>query len=289
MKKKVYLRCSSLGNIFVDEKGSVFSEKDSERIKELKYELENGINKNGNKIKWTPTKAEELKKLIEKRDKKPELSETAKREVEKIWLLNEKGYYDDLENKYLTKGLLNEDDGLGLVSEVTGNFLLKNKERKYQNNITGECDSISEIDGKKIVIDIKSSWSVRTFMNADLSNIYEWQMRAYMYLYDIEEAWLCYTLTDVPEHLIEQEKKKVFYKYYSNGMSNEEVELLDEKLQVLYKQIEMNMVYSNNPKYSKEEMVKIFKIERDKSLEEKLLERVKMGLEYYKTIRLNQI
>lgn len=286
---EIYFRCSSIGNLMTDGKGVVFSEKDSERIDELKYELENGINKNGNKVKWTPPKAEELKKLIEKRDRKPELSETAKREVEKIWLLNEKGYYDDLENKYLTKGLLNEDDGLGLVSEVTGNFLLKNKERKYQNNITGECDSISEIDGKKIVIDIKSSWSVRTFMNADLSNIYEWQMRAYMYLYDIEEAWLCYTLTDVPEHLIEQEKKKVFYKYYSNGMSNEEVELLDEKLQVLYKQIEMNMVYSNNPKYSKEEMVKIFKIERDKSLEEKLLERVKMGLEYYKTIRLNQI
>ena len=286
---EIYFRCSSIGNLMTDGKGVVFSEKDSERIDELKYELENGINKNGNKVKWTPPKAEELKKLIEKRDRKPELSETAKREVEKIWLLNEKGYYDDLENKYLTKGLLNEDDGLGLVSEVTGNFLLKNKERKYQNNITGECDSISEIDGKKIVIDIKSSWSVRTFMNADLSNIYEWQMRAYMYLYDIEEAWLCYTLTDVPEHLIEQEKKKIFYKYYSNGMSNEEVELLDEKLQVLYKQIEMNMVYSNNPKYSKEEMVKIFKIERDKSLEEKLLERVKMGLEYYKTIRLNQI
>lgn len=286
---EIYFKCSSIGNLMTDGKGVVFSEKDSERIDELKYELENGINKNGNKVKWTPPKAEELKKLIEKRDRKPKLSETAKREVEKIWLLNEKGYYDDLENKYLTKGLLNEDDGLGLVSEVTGNFLLKNKERKYQNNITGECDSISEIDGKKIVIDIKSSWSVRTFMNADLSNIYEWQMRAYMYLYDIEEAWLCYTLTDVPEHLIEQEKNKVFYKYYSNGMSNEEVELLDEKLQVLYKQIEMNMVYSNNPRYSKDEMIKIFKIERDKSLEEKLLERVKMGLEYYKTIRLNQI
>ena len=67
---------------------------------------------------------------IQKRDKKPELSETAKSEVEKIWLMNEKGYYSELDNKYLTKGLLNEQEGLSMVSEIEGEFYIKNTERR---------------------------------------------------------------------------------------------------------------------------------------------------------------
>ena len=287
--EEIFFRASSIGNLMTEGQGKVFTENMQIELDNLYYELENGVNRNGNKVKWTDNKDLRLKDLVAKRDAPPELSPTAKSEVEKIWLLNEKGFFEDLENKYLSKGLLNENEGLQLVGDVLGDFLIKNSERKYQNNVTGEADAFSNATGKKIVIDIKCSWNAKTFMNNKLSSLYEYQLRTYMMLYDVEEAWLCYALTDTPDHLIEQEKKKLYYKYYSNSMTNEEIQLLDEKLQDLYKQVEMNMTYSNNPAYSKEEMVKIFKITRDRDLELKLLEKVQMGLEYYKTIKLNQI
>jgi hypothetical protein len=110
-----------------------------------------------------------------------------------------------------------------------------------------------------------------------------------MYLYDVEEAWLCYCLTDAPEHIVTSLKKKEFWKYYNEGMSNEEVELLEKKLERVYKQIETNMIYSNNPAYKKEEMVKIFKITRDLDIEAKMLSKIPQALDYYKNFKLNQI
>ena len=196
MKKKVYLRCSSVGNILTEGKGNVFSEKDSERIDELKYELENGINKNGNKVKWTETKAEELKKLIQKRDKKPELSETAKSEVEKIWLMNEKGYYNELDNKYLTKGLLNEQEALSIVSELEGEFYIKNTERReillFENDeiqiwLTGEPDWVDEKIKRNIsYYDIDTIWTKEKdgleYLAARLSKIKYSDIREFKYL-----------------------------------------------------------------------------------------------------------
>jgi len=204
-------------------------------------------------------------------------------------LLTQKGYYDDLDNKYVNKGLLNEQLGLTIVSNFTKFFLIKNDERIYKTNITGEADAFVEIDGKKIVIDIKCSWNPKTFVKGDLTKIYEFQLRCYMYLYDVEEAWLCYCLTDAPEHLVANEKKREFYKYYHDGMTNDEVALLDKKLEKVYKQIDTNFVYSNNPAYKNEEMVKIYKITRDRKIEADMLSKIPMCLEYFSNFKLNQL
>lgn len=286
---EVFFRASSFGNLMTENQGSVFTEKMAEELDNLYYELENGVNRNGNKVKWAPVKADKIKELTAKRDAPPQLSKTAKSEVEKIWRLNKKGFWEDLENKYLMKGLFNEIDGIDLVSKAHGSFYNKNDERKYKNNITGECDIIDVKDGKRIVIDVKSSWNPRTFMDGELSKIYEYQLRCYMYLYDAEEAYLCYCLTDAPEHLVTNEKKKQWYKFYSDSMTQAEVELMETKLERIYKQIETNMVYSNNPNYSQEELVKTFKIQRDLEIEKEMLAKIPLALEYYNSIKLNQI
>ena len=49
------------------------------------------------------------------------------------------------------------------------------------------------------------------------------------------------------------------------------------------------MIYSNNLAYSKEEMVKIFKINRDRDIEAKMLSKIPQALEYYKNYKLNQV
>jgi len=71
-------------------------------------------------------------------------------------------------------------------------------------------------------------------------------------------------------------------------MTNDEDQLLHKKLERVYKQIETNMIYSNNPAYKKEEMVKIFKITRDLDIEQKMLDKIPQALEHYKNFKLNQ-
>ena len=109
-----------------------------------------------------------------------------------------------------------------------------------------------------------------------------------MYLYDVEEAQLCYCLVDSPENLIEDEKRKTYYKYFSSSMTNEEVQELEENLVKVYEQIEQNMRYSNSENYTEEERIKVFKISRDRDIEQKMLEKLELASDYYTKIKLNQ-
>jgi hypothetical protein len=279
--KTILFRASSIGNLMVDGRGVGITENQLKEIEELKNERETGLNVNGNKVKWTEVKNKKLSDLIAKRDAPPELSDTAKSEVEKIWLLMEKGFYEELGNKFIMKGLLCEEDGLEMISELDNEFYVKNDERVTIGNITGEADVVHEIDGKILIKDIKSNYSPKTFMNAELSNVYEWQLITYMYLYDAEEAHLEYTLCDLPPHLLEAEIWKAKSKY---GIIDEE----EESAKRVINQIRTNFTYSTNPNYTLEERRKQFVIYRDKEKEAKLLERIKLALEYYKTLTLNK-
>ena len=279
---EILFRASSIGSLMVEGRGLVLTELQKTKLEEYKKR------NSGDGKPLTDTQKNEFEALLSKENAKPELSDTAKKFVEQMWLLNEKGFYQDLDNKYVQKGNFNEDDGIVLVSEVENLMLHKNIIRKTIGNITGECDVIEMINGVKVVKDIKSSWSPVTFMNSDLSTLYEWQGRAYMMLYDADEFHLHYTLTDTPRYLIEKEKERQFYKYFDKMMTDSELEELELKLLPVYEQIERNMSFSDG-NYTKEERVKTFKITRDKEKEKLLLDKIPMAIEYYKSIKLNQI
>jgi len=300
MKKQIVFRASSFANLLVKNKDTSITDVQLDRIDELVYEMENGLNKNGNKVKWTDNKAEELERLIEKKNAKPELSTTAKKEVQKIWLQNEKGFIKNLDNKYVMKGLYNEENGIELIGEIEEQFFIKNDERITIGNITGECDlkhtynSIDELpewrkimeDGEtkfplKVVKDVKCSYDAETFMNAEFSSTYETQLRVYMMLYDTDEAHLQYCLTDVPEHIMESEIWKIKNKY---GIIDTESEIAKP----LFDQLKRNLIYSDNPSYTKEERLKSYMIRRDKTIEQEILDVIPMALEYYQTITLNK-
>ena len=111
------------------------------------------------------------------------------------------GYKSTIDSKYLTKGIDMEDTSIDLYNEVHSTLYLKNTERLSNEFITGECD----INAEDKIIDIKSSWSLETFPASpeDVNNKdYEWQLRAYMWLYDKPKAELAYCMVSTPDYLL---------------------------------------------------------------------------------------
>jgi len=113
------------------------------------------------------------------------------------------GYKSTIDSKYLTKGIDMEDTSIDLYNEVHSTLYLKNTERLSNEFITGECD----INAEDKIIDIKSSWSLETFPASpeDVNNKdYEWQLRAYMWLYNKPKAELAYCMVSTPDYLLKE-------------------------------------------------------------------------------------
>lgn len=281
--KEILFRSSGIGALATDKRGAVITDKQLEQIDYL-----NGKVRSGKSL--TQNQKDELAILKAKRDAPIEMSDTAKTFVEDVWLLNEKGYYRQLDTKYTDKGIFGEEDAISLLTEVDGIFYKKNTERIIKNHISGECDINTIIEKIKTVEDTKCSWDPRTFMNATLDPLYEYQGRSYMYLYDAEQFWLRYCLIDAPAHIVAKEKDRLWYKFYSNSMDDKTAQQLEEKLKPMFDQIDRNLVFSTSGKYTPQERVKTFKVERDDQLfKEKILDRIPAAIDYYKTITLNQI
>lgn len=288
--EEVLFRASGSGALMTNKQGTTFTPVMEARIQELLSEKLTGVNANGNKVKFEGTKKpEELADLIAKRDAPPELSDTAKAFVRKIWLQNEKGVVIDIKSKYLDKGIYREEDAISLLTEVENVFYVKNEERRTNEDHTGECDVFKEFPDKKIIIDTKCSWDPETFMNAKPDPDYEWQGHIYMELWDADEFHLKYVLVDAPPHIVQKEKDAAKWKYFSGDMTDAELDIFEKSMQPIYEQIERNLVYSNNPKFTKEERIKTFVFYRDKEKMKLMKERVKLAREYYQTITLNGI
>jgi hypothetical protein len=284
----ILFNASSAGALMTEKRGSEFTEVNKLRIEELISERDTGLNKNGNKVKWEGTqKPSELEDLEKKRDETPELSDTAKNYVKRVWLKYEKGIVKNIKSKFLDKGLFQEEESISLLTEVEKIAYSKNEERKENDFFTGECDVFKDFGDKKIVIDTKTSWDAETFINAKPSLDNEIQGVVYMELWDCDEFHLKFCLVDTPEHLIQREKDLEKWKYFSGDMSDAELDLFEKQMQPIYDQIERNLTYSNNEKIKKVECVKTYVFYRNNEKYQKLVSKAKLALEYYKTLSLN--
>lgn len=241
----------------------------------------------------TPKQEETLQTLKERNARPPELSQGAKTYIKEVWLENEKGFKEEVTDKKLRKGLEAEEDAINLISFVDGVMYVKNEKRIKKNHITGEADVVTlfknlEVEGSEekiealVVDDTKCSWNPRTFMSANLTTGYEWQGRAYLYLYDAEVFRLRHCLVDCPPDVYEDEYRKFCWQH---GIIDDSLPEYQEAIE----QFKRNYLYEDSGLYTKEERVKTFMFERDYELEEVLLTSVKLGVEYYKTITLNMI
>lgn len=150
-------------------------------------------------------RASQLGKLMtSSRTKGEALGQTAKTYIIEQAKQDFYGYRTQLMNKYVLKGLEQEQDSIDLLNGVRFQNYVKNEQRAENEYLTGCCDIITNDS----IIDIKSSWSLETFPATtfelkDLSE-YEWQGRAYMWLYDRPIFELCYVMVSTHPELLSQ-------------------------------------------------------------------------------------
>lgn len=254
-------RCSQLGKIMTGA-NSGLTVKQEELFEGLKEKMKVG--------KITDKQIITYGQLLEKKNAKPTLSQTAKTYLNELHKEVLFGRTKEITNKFLSKGIQVEEQSITLYSEVTNTLFIKNKERFNNEFLTGEPDNIQ---GK--VRDIKSSWDFSTFPIHDLTipnKDYYWQLQGYMDLTGINEADLIYCLVDTPETIVEDEKRRTSWK---TGYLELPKELEDE--------IERNMNYNDIPP---ELRVKVFSITKNEKDLEALKGQIKIAREYLTALSL---
>lgn len=158
-------------------------------------------------------RASQLGKLMtSSRTKGEALSQTAKSYIIQKAKEDFFEYRSELNSKYITKGLAQEQDSINLLNLVRLEDYKKNEERVENEWLSGCCDIITDTS----IIDIKTSWSLDTFPATSYelkdTSDYEWQGRAYMWLYDMPSFELCYVMvTTAPEIMGDYENGAVHY------------------------------------------------------------------------------
>lgn len=149
--------------------------------------------------------------MTDPRTKGETLSETTKTHLIDVYVSNKYGRNEDIQNRYVEKGLAVEEDSITLYSRIKKSFFKKNEEHLHNNWIKGTPDLFTgeSIKTAETIIDIKSSWDLYTFMRVltkEINKMYYWQLQGYMDLTGAKSAKLAYCLVDTPEPMIEYEK-----------------------------------------------------------------------------------
>lgn len=207
------------------------------------------------------------------------LSETTKTHLEDIWLRNEYGYNDVVLTDEMLKGLLCEQDAMQLVQDVANDGIFREKfkgDTLLNGYITGNPDIvIVEKNGELVVEDTKCSFTIKTFFNAEMTKLYEWQLRGYMWLVGAKKARLRYALVDTPLEIIQELQKKAFFKFGCDENNKEYIRFCE--------QIEKNHTFSHIPA---EKRLKTFEITHDDDMIEILKLQIDKCTEYYNSLTL---
>lgn len=208
--------------------------------------------------------------MVEPRSKSGVLSEGTKTHLMDVYVKEKYGRQTDISNKYIQKGNMVEEDAITLYSLLKGEFYQKNESHLSNGFIKGTPDLFvgETIHQAHTIIDIKSSWDIFTFfrvLTKDLNKLYYWQLQGYMALSGAKSATLAYCLVNTPEILLEDEKRKLFWKL---DAATQESELY----QTAAAEIEKAMRYDDIP--MGERCIE-FHFERNESDIERLYQRVK--------------
>lgn len=148
--------------------------------------------------------------MTDPKEKTEILSKGAKTVLDKMAKEFVYGFNEVISGKYMDKGIIVEDQSIKLYNDVFFTEYEKNTERKTNEWLTGECDIFT---GSKI-IDIKSSWSLATFpatSDDGKDKGYEWQLRAYMMLWNVDESEIAYCMVNTPDELIKFEQEELHF------------------------------------------------------------------------------
>jgi hypothetical protein len=145
-------------------------------------------------MKYFKARPSSLGKIMSKSKKPGELSQTCITYLKECYAEDK----EELSSKYLTKGILLEDEAIQSASKVLyGGIKAYKNEDIYANEwLVGTPDVIL----KNSIIDTKCSWNRKTLLDSalELNTDYEWQLRGYMMLCNKDYATLFYYLGDTP-------------------------------------------------------------------------------------------
>ncbi len=146
----------------------------------------------------TVKQQETLDNLISVRDSPIELSKGAKTYLRKLRREIKFNRRKVLKSKFLTKGLELEEDAITFLSLYHGEFFENNKGRLNDDYFTGEADITQGYD-------TKVSWELDSLPDPEepLPNVYEFQNRVYMRLYNKEKWTTSAILLDITPHALQ--------------------------------------------------------------------------------------
>ena len=210
------------------------------------------------------------------------LSETAKTLVKDLWLKNTYGYRERIMTDEMYKGLICEQDSIGLVSEVLGNTSFRRKYvGKIQNDyIIGTPDVL--VESEDCIEDVKTSYNLRTFMNAELTPTYYTQGQCYMWLTGKKHYRLIYCLVPTPSEIIQGELIRMSYKYYNIDKSIPNIENKDY-IEACEQLEHNNSLILTLPK---EQRVKVFEFDYNEDHIDKLRLQIDKARIFYNSLKL---
>jgi hypothetical protein len=201
------------------------------------------------------------------------LSETAKSLTEDLWLYNTYGFRESIKNDYMDKGISCEQDSMDLVQDVLGGQFRSRYNQQLTNDYISGCPDIVLSD---YVEDIKTSWNLKTYFNAEPTTMYITQAQCYMWLTGRLKYRLIYCLVPTPQHIIANQMQKLSYSY---GGNYDNLDYIEE-----CQQIQRNNDLINE--IPKEDRVKVFEFMYDEALIEKLKGQIEKARNYYNTLKL---
>jgi hypothetical protein len=201
------------------------------------------------------------------------LSETAKTLVQSMWLEKTFGYREFVNTDAMDKGLMLEQDSMALAQEVLGGqFRVKNREKFSNDYIIGTPDIILS----DCIEDIKTSWSLRTFYEAEPTTLYKVQAQCYMALKGIESYRLIYCLVPNTDESIINECEKLSWKFGKNYDNEDYIEQCQ--------QIKRNNDLINE--IPKENRIKVFEFKYNEAQIQQLYRQIEKARVYYNSLEM---
>jgi len=259
----------SVGNLLVG--GNAMTDRQRERLGELLSRKNDPVAKS-----LTAKMEQELEELIAKRDSQFKFGSTALSYIRDCWLRNEYAYDEPLVTNEMLKGLICEDEAIGVLTrQVPGPFRVKN-EQQYENEwFTGTPDVLTD----DYVEDVKCSWTLRTFVEVEHpSALYYAQGQVYMELTGRDNFRLCHVLVPTPAEIVLEEQKRFYFRFNCDEENPHYLEC--------YRKIEAMHDVSRIPE---EQRIKVFEIERNDVYLMKLHKRVEQAREIYDMLTLGGV
>lgn len=192
----------------------------------------------------------EMSELIKLRDKKDELPTGAITHLDDVFrdfFWKRKRF---LNNKYLEKGNLQEQDAIAILRkyiELTSEKIYLEKNGFWKSN--GFTNGTEDVVTTNFVFDTKCSYDLESFENSELTNAYKWQVKDYCWRNNKTKGFVAFCLVNNPLHHLINERERL---YFINGKPNED----DDSWIEILKQLERNMIFDipkfieENPEYT---------------------------------------